>query len=484
MLFKLMKNEERSSPVILKGFFAGKASNENQRILKENIYGEAGSINFVVQEVENHEMLLGLGERKILNRLSLKGTFARAARKAISKGFDSISVEMDSFLTDGISIETVSGAVVEGFIIGGAKPGVLKERNNHNSELKLIEMLSSLKVDEFDRLLTRHSVFAESINLVRELVNLPANIVKPLYLLERVQKEADGLPVEVKGWSVAELEQKGMNLILAVSGGSVNEPALIEMKYSPEKIGAAALPRIVLVGKGITFDSGGLDIKSVSNMQTSKDDMAGAAVVIASIIGAARLRLPVEITALIPAAENLPCSKPMKPGDVVKSYAGLSVEIEDTDAEGRLILADALAYGDRMDADFMIDIATLTGSATAALGEDLSPFMTDDDKLARLIETASREADEPIWRFPLWKPYEDRLKSDFADCKSVARKGGGGSITAALFLKKFVSKTKWAHIDIAGTAYPESSPVLTGKGATGFGTGLLLRFIENLSKEK
>jgi leucyl aminopeptidase len=484
MRFELKNINECSSPVVIRGFFTGKNSEIKAPAAKDDIYGESGAINFIAGEDGIYDILLGLGDREALTRILLKTNFARIARKLRSMRFISAALDMDTFITEKISIENVLTALVEGFIIGSAKPGVIKERNNHGAELKHVEIFTSNVIENFDRLLERHAVFAGSINFVRELVNLPANMVKPHYLLERARTEAKGLPVEVNGWNKAEIEKRGMNLILAVGGGSLNEPVLIEMKYSPDSGGNKSFPQIVLVGKGITFDSGGLDIKSVANMQTCKDDMSGAAVVIASILGAAKLRLPVSIIGIIPAAENLPGFQPMKPGDIIKSYAGLSVEIEDTDAEGRLILADALAYADQKNADLMIDIATLTGSATAALGEELSPFMTDDDELAELLEEASIVADEPIWRFPLWKPYEDKLKSDFADCKSVARKGGAGCITAALFLKKFVSKTRWAHIDIAGTAYPDSSPVLTGKGATGFGTGLLLHFIENLAKNK
>jgi leucyl aminopeptidase len=287
---------------------------------------------------------------------------------------------------------------------------------------------------------------ADAVFLVRDLINTPTSDMGPDALEKAVHKLAKQHAATVKVTTGDELLKKNFPMIHAVGRASVEAPRLIDLKW-----GDKGAPRVTLVGKGVCFDTGGLDIKPASGMLLMKKDMGGAANVLglASMIMGAKLN--VRLRVLIPAVENAISGNAFRPGDVLTSRKGLTVEIGNTDAEGRLVLADALALADEDKPDLLIDMATLTGAARVALGPDLPPFFTDDDGLAEKIATAAAETADPLWRMPLWSPYDKKLASKIADCNNVTPDGFAGAVTAALFLRRFVENTKsWVHFDVFG----------------------------------
>lgn len=315
---------------------------------------------------------------------------------------------------------------------------------------------------------------AAAVNLCRDLVNEPASSLGPSQFAATARRIAREKKLVCRVWNAAQLERRGMRLVLAVAAGSGVEPRLVHLTYKPTR---RARRRVVLVGKGVTFDSGGLCIKPARSMSDMKTDMAGGALVLAAVCAAAELGVDAEIHALIPLAENGVGPGASRPGDVVEGYSGTTVEIVNTDCEGRLLLADALSYASELGADEIVDFATLTGSCPVALGPCRAGFLTSDDALARRFETAAESAGELAWRLPLADELERDLRSDVADIKN---QGGrfGGTITAGLFLKRFVkAEIPWLHVDIAGPARAEHATPLCPRGATGYGVLSCLAFL-------
>ncbi|WP_049574184.1 leucyl aminopeptidase [Nonomuraea sp. SBT364] len=314
---------------------------------------------------------------------------------------------------------------------------------------------------------------ARAVALARDLSNTPSSVKNPAWLADRAAEQ--DLPVRV--WDEEELRAGGFGGIVAVGQGSVSPPRLIQLSYTPAE---PATRHVVLVGKGITFDSGGLSLKPTDNMKTQKTDMAGGAVVIAVLGALARLGAPVRVTGLIAAAENMPSGTAQRPSDVIKQYGGRTVEVLNTDAEGRLVLADALAYADaELDPDVIVDIATLTGAMSVALGRGVGGLYATDDELAAQLVAAGQESDDKLWRMPLIDDYAEGLRSSVADLANieVGSTYGAGSITAALFLKEFVGERSWAHLDIAGVGRSTVDEGVLTKGATGFGVRVLLEWL-------
>lgn len=319
-------------------------------------------------------------------------------------------------------------------------------------------------------------VVAESVNFARDLVNRPPNDLNPVSLARAASAEARKLGLSCRVWNKARIEKEGMNLLLAVNKGSAIEPRVIHVVYKP----ARPKKKVVFVGKGLTFDSGGLCIKPAASMVDMKCDMAGAAATLGIVFAAARLELPVEVHAVVGSTENMTGAKAYRPGDVYKSLKGQTVEVINTDAEGRLVLADVLTWSARkLKPDYMIDHATLTGACMVALGPWRAALYTDDEQLAAKYLAAADGEGESFWRMPLDSDLRSTLKSAVADIKHI---GGrfGGSITAALFLKEFVEETTWMHLDIAGPAFLERAEGRLPKGGTGFGVATGVRFLESL----
>jgi len=317
--------------------------------------------------------------------------------------------------------------------------------------------------------LTQGQAIAEGMALTKTLGNLPANVCHPAYLAEQAEALAAEFKLECEIIERAEMEKLGMHALLAVANGSHQPPKLIVLRYK----GARASEKpIVLVGKGVTFDSGGISLKPAADMDEMKYDMCGAASVLGTLLAVARMALPINLTVIVPATENMPGGSATRPGDIVTSMSGQTIEILNTDAEGRLILCDALTYAERFEPDTVIDVATLTGACVVALGEVATGLFSNKDGLARELLEAGDEAHDRAWHMPLWDDYQDLLKSPFADMTNT---GGrlGGAITAACFLSRFTKKFDWAHLDIAGTAWKSGSH----KGATGRPVALLTHYL-------
>jgi leucyl aminopeptidase len=319
---------------------------------------------------------------------------------------------------------------------------------------------------------------AQGIKLTRNLANLPANICTPTYLGEQAKELAQQFKPHITCHVLEpeKIRELGMEALLAVAQGSEQPPRFIEIQYK----GAEKKSPIVLVGKGITFDSGGLCVKPPEYMDEMKYDMSGAASVLGTIKACALLKLPVHVIGLIASAENMVSGSAVKPGDIITSMSGQTIEILNTDAEGRLVLADALTYAQRFNPQFVLDVATLTGGIVVALGTVATGFMTQDEELAKLIDEASKESNDRVWRMPLDDEYQDALDSPFADMINARFDRTASSITAACFLSRFTEPYRWAHLDIAGTAW------ICGKkpNATGRPVPLLTQFIRHVANSR
>jgi leucyl aminopeptidase len=335
---------------------------------------------------------------------------------------------------------------------------------------------------------SRAGVVADAVTLVKDLVNMPPSHLYPATLADRAAAEAEGLPVDVKIWDEEQLAADGFGGILGVGQGSVRPPRLVKVSYSP----AGATKHLALVGKGITFDSGGLSLKPPASMVGMKDDMTGAATVLATTLAAARLGLPVRITAWMCIAENMPSGSAIRPNDVLRIRGGRTVEVLNTDAEGRLVMADGLVAASEEEPDAIVDVATLTGAALVALGKRYFGVLGDDETVQRVV-TASKAVDELAWPMPMPGELRALLKSDVADIAN-AKIGNtaGGMLLAAVFLKEFIGKRgtgddaktiPWAHLDIAGPAWnTDGQWGFTGSGATGVAVRSLLRLAEDITR--
>ena len=438
--------------------------------------GKEGEVAFVYPDpvVEERLIFLGLGERSMLTLDRVRQFVASAVAAATKKGVSSICV-VEPILKD-MPQRAVLKALVEGVFFGNYQ--FCEYRTHHDDDPSGIQQVTV--VTESPHLFSeaaKEAVYEmEAVALARDLVNRNADEVTPEGFAAVARSlETPELLVSIHGpdW----IERERMGLLLAVAQGARYEPRCIQLEWqgAPEHADLT-----VLVGKGITFDSGGLDLKSDAHMQTMKADMAGAAAVLATMQAVRDLRIPLNISAIIPLCENAIGPEAYKPGDVYKARSGKTVEIISTDAEGRLILADALHYASEvLKPSRIIDVATLTGSAEVALGSDLSALLCNTDSLYFLLERAAHHTGEPLWRLPLYAPYEKLLESDIADCKNVASRMGG-AINAALFLRSFVGSTPWAHFDIAGPAFLKEPSRYYGKGATGVPVRTFIEFFRSL----
>jgi leucyl aminopeptidase len=317
---------------------------------------------------------------------------------------------------------------------------------------------------------------AHGISLARDLGNLPGNICTPAYLAEQARKLAKHYRMKVQVLEQADMEKLGMNTLLSVAAGSSQPPKLIVLEY---RTGAKNQKPVVLVGKGVTFDTGGISLKPAPEMDEMKYDMSGAGSVLGTLKAVAEMKLPVNVVGIIPATENMPGGRATKPGDIVTSMSGQTVEILNTDAEGRLILCDALTYAERFDPSAVIDIATLTGACVIALGHVVSGLFANDDPLAREVLTAGDHAGDGAWHLPLHDEYQDQLRSNFADFANIGGRPAG-AVTAACFLSRFTKQYKWAHLDVAGTAWKSGKE----KGSTGRPVPLLTQFLVNRAAKR
>ena len=331
--------------------------------------------------------------------------------------------------------------------------------------------------DEIEAAVSGAHLVAAAQNEARRLVNLPGNVATPSYLAEAATRlgESRGLAVQILG--PEQLREAGFGALLAVARGSVQEPRFIVIEHA----GNGGAP-YVLVGKGVTFDAGGISLKPASGMEDMKYDMSGAAAVIGAMQAVADLALPHRVVGLVAATENLPSGDAFKPGDVIRGLSGKSIEVVNTDAEGRLILSDALTYATRYEPKAVVDLATLTGACVIALGHHAIGMMTDSDSLAAELEASGEASGDRVWRLPLWKAYRSQLDSHIADLKNTGGRSAG-AITAGYFLKEFAEGMRWAHLDIAGTAWAEEDRGAQPKGATGVGVRLLVEWLRSRDED-
>jgi leucyl aminopeptidase len=416
-------------------------------------------------------LLVGLGDGGPLAVRRAGAALARAARRGRRLATDT-AAGLDP---DGLR------AHVEGFLLATYR--FSRASQDKPASLGTVDLHRHGAAPERDAL-HRATVTARAVHLARDLANTPSNEKWPAWLAQRATELARSSGLEVAVRDEKALAQEGFGGLVGVGSGSHRPPRLIELRYRPTRTSRRA-PHIVLVGKGITFDSGGLSLKPREAMVPMKTDMAagGAVMAVMSALRDAGVRVPV--TALVAAAENMPGASAMRPGDVLRHYGGRTVEVFNTDAEGRLVLADALAYADaRLEPDVLVDLATLTGAASMGLGRRHAALYTADEELARAFESAGQASGERVWRMPLVEDYREALVSEVADLSNISRDPSisGGSITAALFLREFVGARRWVHLDIAGPARAERDEHEVTKGGTGYGARLLLRWLEAVSR--
>lgn len=417
-------------------------------------------------------LLLGLGKKEDANLEILRraaGFSAKIARDFC--GITEYSTTLHNLDVKGSRDERAQ-AVAEGSVLGAYQ--YLKFKTVDKNKIKVISQVT-LVGDGVHGAVKKGTVLAECTNLVRDLVNEPASNMKPVDLAVEAKK-LESLGVKVTVHDKKAIEKIGLTALLAVNRGSVNEPRFVIMEYNN-----GGKKKVAFVGKGITFDSGGLDIKPADGMLTMKEDMAGAATVIAAVKAAATLKLKVHVVGVFAATENMLGMDAYKPGDVVKAYNGKTIEIGNTDAEGRVILSDALSYTEKnIKPDVMVDLATLTGAVRIALGSVCAAVLSKNEKLVSHLISSGVASGERLWQLPMWPEYNDLIKSDIADVFNMSTvPRNAGTIVGAVFLSNFVEKTPWAHLDIAGVSWADADTEYAKKGGTGFGVRLLVHALEH-----
>jgi len=442
---------------------------------REGLKGEPGEVHTIQAQGRlgdtAHVLLVGLGAAGKITAATFRKAGAAVVRKAPGK-----AASMSCFVTAAASPSELA-AFAEGALLASYAFTAHKSEPKPASLVRL-DLVVRKPSPKLSAALSRAEHRASATFLVRDLANAPSLGKTPAWLAKQAQALAKKTGLTATVLEPAELAERGFGGILAVGAGSERPPRLIRLDYNPA---GKARARVLLVGKGITFDTGGLSIKPNEGMAAMKTDMAGGAAVIATMQALPALGLPVRVIGLVPAAENMPSGSAARPGDVIRHYGGRTVEVLNTDAEGRLVLADALAYGvEELDPDYVVDLATLTGAIGIALGKRHAGLFSNDDRLAAALLAAADAAGERFWRMPLVEDYRADLDSPVADMKNIGGKFGGGSITAALFLREFVAGRRWAHLDIASAARSDSDEDEISKGATGFGVRTLLTWLEGL----
>ena len=433
-------------------------------------------------------LLLGLGDANEVE--DLRKSAAAIARQARSLQVKSLALDCSSISSwaraTGESTAMLAEVLVDSMVYAGysfdrlksgkldTKKGKEKDGKVRLGDLKIRVNAGSVK--EAEEGVRCGQIIVDARNFVRDLVNLPGNLLNAEDIAEAARKSAEKSGCKVTVLNKEEIEELGMGGLQAVNKGSHAPPAFTILEYEPASKPVATF---ALVGKGVTFDSGGISLKPSNGMDEMKSDMAGAASVIGTIEAAALLGLPLHIVGLIPATDNMPGGAAQKPGDVITTYSGITVEVGNTDAEGRLILADALAYAvEQYKPDAVIDLATLTGACIVALGYSVAGMFSNNDEFAEKIYEAGRKSGEKVWRMPVWEEYDELIKSEVADVHNTGGKGAG-SITAAKFLEKFIDGHKtWAHLDIAGPSFTTKKGNIAA-GGTGFGVRLLVDLLRD-----
>ncbi len=413
---------------------------------------------------------VGLGKRADVRPETVRAALGRAIKSAVKNGFSTALCAIPSAEKLGVDPDAAPVAMMEGACLSNHIFDRYKKEKKYQP-LERIDFFPDGPLTESHRKLpARIEAVCEGTVLAREWVSTPSNDKTPEVFARDIARMAKKRQLKVKVLDPRHLTRKRFGAIHAVAAGSEHAPRLVVVEWSP----ARAKKTLVLVGKGVTFDSGGINLKPGSGLADMKCDMAGAAAVAGTMAAVAALKPDLRVVGVMPLVENMPSGSATRPGDVIRTYTGKTVEVGNTDAEGRLILADAIAYAiDQYAPDITIDLATLTGACVVALGERLAGVFSEDEALVRLLVDAGNRTHERCWQMPLPEDYRELLKSDVADISNMSSTRYGGAITAALFLSEFVRDTRWAHIDIAGPAYAKKAGDYCGSGGTGFGVRLL-----------
>lgn len=421
-------------------------------------------------------ILVGLGKRKDLALDHIRQAMGYAAKRVRQAKANSFTVIVPSIAPTGVDEIELAQAMVEGAILGSYQFTVYRSERPTGKGITGMTILGVSKgqLHQLAEGIRRGVATAEATTFVRDLCNHPSNVMTPTKIAGEAKVVARETGVSLKILEQKDMEKLGMGALLGVAKGSHEPPKFIILQYGGAK--EKDERPVVLVGKTITFDTGGISLKPAENMEHMKADMTGGAEVLAAMRAAARLKLPLNLISILPVAENMPGGRAMRPGDVVKTLSGKTVEVQNTDAEGRLILSDGLAYATRFKPAVLIDIATLTGACVVALGQFAIGMFGTDASLKESIREAGLRAGERVWEMPLWDEYFEQLRSDVADMRNIGGRGGG-MITAALFLSKFVGDCPWIHLDIASTDWSERERAYIPKGPTGIGTRLLIQFL-------
>ncbi len=432
-------------------------------------------------------LVVGLGKTKDLSLERVRQFAGTAARTVRARGFKQLSLPVLIERVFG-SPESVAQALTEGVVLGLYRFDRLKRIPKHE-QAKRIDAITLVverpgDVAVVKRGAAKGEVIAEAVSLVRDLINGPSNIVTPTYLANQARAIAKQYRLKCTVLPFPQLKRLGFGGIVGVAQGSAHPAQFIVLEYRPSprpanrtRRGGRAKATFALCGKGITFDSGGISLKPAEKMERMKYDMSGGAAVLGTVKAAAALKLPVHIVGIVAATENLPSGTAQKPGDVLKTLSGKTIEVINTDAEGRIVLADCLHYAKRYKPDCTIDLATLTGACVIALGGEAIGLFSKDEALVARINQAGKATHERVWRLPLWDEYATLNKSDIADVKNAGSREGG-AISAAKFLEEFAEGLRWAHLDIAGTAWTEQDKPYIPKGAVGVGVRLLIELME------
>jgi len=456
----------------IEGVFSREILDNIKRIIKTcNFTGKNGDHRTIDDfQIKKQILLFGLGEKKKYGPLVIKKTILQIFKKLIQTNLSSVSINVDNLISSGNNEVTLEMIISS---IENSKYTYKFKDEKNQLKIKTVSILSKKKISSkrFSEILKSSLAISSGISLAKELGNTPPNICTPTFLASSIKKlKSKYKSLKVKIIDEPEMKRLGMGAFLSVSKGSKQPGKIVIMEHMPIK----SQEPIVIVGKGITFDTGGISLKPSPNMDEMKYDMSGAGSVIGVMKACVEMNLKKNVVGVITSAENMPGSQASRPGDVVQTMSGLKVEILNTDAEGRLVLCDAITYAKKYKPKYLIDVATLTGACLVGLGKYPSGLFSNNQTLANKIKASGDKTGDRVWQLPLYDDYFDELKTNFADIQNI---GGryGGAITAAAFLAKFTQDIKWAHLDIAGTAW-EVGP---GKGSTGRPVDLLIDFIRS-----
>jgi len=474
--------DEKPSSGVLKQLDAASGGMISEAIESEEFKGKQGDTAYFQVSSKGLKarriLLVGCGDRDGYRAAQITQMAGTATRVLRGKNVKTMAIvpraEGDA--------EKIAQTVAVGAVMGLFEPDKYRTKDKEDREIKsLTAVIEGAEKKSVERGAERGRIIGESTNFTRDLANEPGAWMTPTIMADRAKQVAKQFGLTFDVLDQKQMEKLGMGSLLGVARGSDEPPKMIVLKYEPSRFKRSKGELLALVGKGITFDSGGISLKPGENMELMKYDMTGAATVIGTMRAIAQLKPSIPVLGVAPCSENLPSGKATKPGDVLRAMTGKTIEVINTDAEGRLVLADAIAYAKKLGATKIIDMATLTGAVSIALGDVNTAILGTDQELIDGVIAAGREVGEKFWQLPLDEEYTKQIKSDIADIRNVGGKKAG-TITAAAFLKEFAEETPWAHLDIAGTAWGDPATAYRSKGPTGIAVRTLIEFIERSAR--